>query len=178
MMEKEIRVGTILSYEEFKGIRIDVEEIWKSIDPTSARVEYIPMYISLLQEKKKELSGKPIAIGGRAPIWLYCVILHELHGISPLVCVEDPKVGGYIVIYAHVTASEILRKAETEAKAFIKRSTFINVDGVREITLELYKKMVEILETQKEMYKEYLSLKKKQVELLEQASDRDRTRYD
>lgn len=39
-------------------------------------------------------------------------------------------------------------------------------------------KLTEILETQKKMYEEYLSLKRKQVELLEQATDSSATRYD
>ena len=39
-------------------------------------------------------------------------------------------------------------------------------------------KLAEILETQKEMYQEYLRLKKKQVELLEGATEEDRKRYD
>lgn len=172
MMEKTIKVGDIIPYEEFnKFVYINIEEIWKSIDPNAARVEYIPMYKSLIENKKAEIRGKPIIIGGRGPIWLYCIVLHELHGINPIVAIEDPKVSGAIVIYSHIASSEVLKKAEIEAKQFISKVTTINVDGVRETFVEMYKKLVEILETQKEMYKEYLELKKRQVELLERVRE-------
>ena len=176
----ELKPGAVVTYDEFErmgGIKIDIQQIWESIDPTSAKVDYVPMYLSLVREKKELVRGKPVAIGGRGPIWLYAIVLHELHGISPIVMVEDPKVGGYVIIYSHIATSEILRKAEATARQFIQKTTLVNVDGVREILLETFKKLVEIEEKQTKMYEEYLSLKKKQVELLEKSTD-NRTRYD
>jgi CRISPR-associated protein Csx3 len=42
--------------------------------------------------------GGIVVIGGRAPIWRYCLAFHRLHG-SPagVICVFDPKVGNIVV---------------------------------------------------------------------------------
>ena len=179
---KKLYEGNVVTYEEIRElntVRIDIEELWKSIDSTAARVDLIPMYKRVLEEKRDEIKGKIALVGGRGPIWLYALVIHWLHGLVPAVLIEDPKLGGYIVLYNHAAnISAIVRKAEEEAVKFVSKQTFVPSDDIKAMLIEIFKQNDIVLNEIKEMYKQYLDLKRKQVELLEQASDRDRTRYD
>lgn len=46
--------------------------------------------------------GCLLVLTGRAPIWRYCMALHQAHG-SPAggIATYDPRLGGYVVVASH-----------------------------------------------------------------------------
>jgi len=81
---------------------------------------------------------------------------------------------------AEKMSEELARVLNERATGAItpKQVRLINTNIVGEMFAEILVSLQRILEEQKKMYQEYLELKRKQVELLEQASEEDRRRYD
>ena len=44
--------------------------------------------------------GKPVVIGGRAPIWLYGYLIHKYH-YAPWVATFGPRLKGAVVVASH-----------------------------------------------------------------------------
>ncbi|AZI75840.1 hypothetical protein SBFV3_gp05 [Sulfolobales Beppu filamentous virus 3] len=72
--------------------------------------------------------------------------------------------------------------AETLSSQFSSVAVTVNAGAVSKAVQQDFNKILnmlaQILKTQSEMYKEYLELKRKQIELLEKTSDENRRRYD
>ncbi|MBC7092136.1 MAG: CRISPR-associated protein Csx3 [Nitrososphaeria archaeon] len=41
-----------------------------------------------------------VVLGGRAPVWLYCYLVHYYHP-TKFVAVYDPRLGGAVVVESH-----------------------------------------------------------------------------
>ena len=88
---------------------------------------------------------------------------------------------------ASTSKEEAERMSEELARVLNERATgaitpkqvrLINTNIVGEMFAEILVSLQRILEEQKKMYQEYLELKRRQVELLEQTSEEQRRRYD
>jgi len=76
---KEKKKYTILKLKLEKGIN---PEILKEIDPP-------------------KINGKKgVVLTGRAPIWLYCYLVHYYHP-TKFVATYDPRLGGAIIVESH-----------------------------------------------------------------------------
>jgi len=51
--------------------------------------------------KFPKVGGQGLIISGRAPIWLYCYVLHHYLHLFQYVAIYDPKQGGAVVIASH-----------------------------------------------------------------------------
>jgi len=77
-----------------KKIRINLEGLYTEI----AKLEDLPKYISKTLELAGE--GNEITLTGRAPVWLYLVLAHALHGKAIKLTYSSP-VSGEVVIFDH-----------------------------------------------------------------------------
>jgi len=77
-----------------KRIKIDLEDLYTEI----AKLADLPKYISKAFELAGE--GNEIILTGRAPVWLYLVIAHALHGKAMKLIYSSP-VSGEVVIFDH-----------------------------------------------------------------------------
>lgn len=68
--------------------------------------------------------------------------------------------------------------AESIARNYSIQQTEKTIVSAQESFIKLFSVLTNILEEQRKLYREYLELKRKQVELLESATDSQRTRYD
>ncbi len=55
----------------------------------------------LPQIKFPKAQGQGLIISGRAPIWLYCYVLHHYLHLFQYVAIYDPKLQGAVVIASH-----------------------------------------------------------------------------
>lgn len=77
-------------------ITIDIEALFAG--DGNAKLDRIPDYLS--QAKALAGKGNDVTLTGRAPIWLYLIVAHELHGVARKLMYESP-VTGKIVIFDH-----------------------------------------------------------------------------
>lgn len=77
-----------------KKIRIDLGNLYTEI----AKLEDLPKYISKTLELAGE--GNEIALTGRAPVWLYLVLAHALHGKATKLTYSSPA-SGKVIIFDH-----------------------------------------------------------------------------
>ncbi len=77
-----------------KKIRIDLGNLYTEI----AKLEDLPKYISKTLELAGE--GNEITLTGRAPVWLYLVLAHALHGKAIKLIYCSPA-SGKVVIFDH-----------------------------------------------------------------------------
>jgi len=49
---------------------------------------------------------KGVVLSGRAPIWLYCYLVHHYHP-TKFIATYDPRVGGAVVVESHVRELEV-----------------------------------------------------------------------
>ena len=82
-----------------------------------------------------------------------------------------------VPMWARELAEELERTVYTPKTVHLVSDRYVASALERDFKMIL-QKLTEILETQKKMYEEYLELKRRQVQLLEQATERERTRYD
>ncbi|MEW6097553.1 MAG: CRISPR-associated protein Csx3 [bacterium] len=76
------------------NVKIDLKEIFGQ----TAKLDQIPKYI----EKALKLAGEgnEVTLTGQAPVWLYLVIAHVLHGKAVKLTYSSP-VTGEVVIFDH-----------------------------------------------------------------------------
>ena len=77
-----------------KRIIIDLSTLYDE----RARIDRIEEYVFRALEQAGE--GNEVVLTGRAPVWLYLVIAHELHGKAAILKYYSP-VAGEITIFNH-----------------------------------------------------------------------------
>jgi len=73
--------------EEFSLLQINLD---KPIQPSDLTSIDFP-----------KAQGKGLIISGRAPIWLYCYVLHYYLHLFQVIAIYDPKLGGAVIIASH-----------------------------------------------------------------------------
>jgi len=76
------------------NITIDLKEIYGDI----AKLDEKTKYLDIVKTKAGE--GNIITLTGQAPVWLYLLISHALHGKAKKLIYNSP-VTGEMVIYDH-----------------------------------------------------------------------------
>lgn len=87
--EKRMIKLSLVDFEEFQVLRIEIEGGVAS-----------PEEMADLSLPKGIDCSKGVVIEGRAPLWLYCFLSHELHPTS-WVSTYDPRLGGGVVTSTH-----------------------------------------------------------------------------
>lgn len=64
----------------------------------TAKLDSIPDYISRV--KKEAGQGNDVILTGQAPVWLYLIAAHTLHGLASSLCYRSP-VTGDVKIFDH-----------------------------------------------------------------------------
>jgi len=64
----------------------------------TAKLELIPSYIE--RAKKEAGLGNDIVLTGQAPVWLYLIVAHALHGVAKSLYYRSP-VTGDVKIFDH-----------------------------------------------------------------------------
>jgi len=148
------QAGTVRQDPPARAIVIDIQQVWSEVSPDGADPALMQVYLAKVREivAARHRPGAPYILTGRGPIWLYLSVAHELHGHATQLWGFDPKLG-YILIYGHGRPSVRAPGPATER--------FISEYRVGQV-------LAEILKQQQAMYQEYLQLKRRQVELLEQ----------
>lgn len=81
-------------------IPIDLEEIYKTISGSNAKLADIEQYIS--EAVKKAGEGNIVTLTGGAPIWMYLKLAHALHGKAKRLLYSAPGQGiNEIEIFSH-----------------------------------------------------------------------------
>jgi len=75
-------------------INVDLESIYHESAKLSALPDYISTVIGMVGE------GKDVILTGKAPVWLYLVVAHALHGKAKKLVYRSP-VTGDVVIFDH-----------------------------------------------------------------------------
>jgi len=75
-------------------ITIDLRTFYEE----TAKLEHIPSYIE--KAKKEAGLGNDIVLTGQAPIWLYLIVAHALHGVAKSLYYHSP-VTGEVKIFDH-----------------------------------------------------------------------------
>ena len=159
-------IGEVYTEKPENAVIIDLEQLWKSVSGDFAKVEHLAIYKARLEDAAREIAKRPgaeVVLYGRAPIWLYVVAFHVFH-FTRRVYVYDPKCG-YIVVAEHLPTAKA--PPIQMPKKYVE---LLNVSVVGSVLEGILLKLSEILENQKQLYEQYLELKKKQVELLERTA--------
>lgn len=77
-------------------LTLDLSKLYKSTD--TAKLKDIPNYKKKILSKIK--GGETIILTGNAPIWLYLIIAHTLHGKVKKLIYNSP-VTGDVVVFDH-----------------------------------------------------------------------------
>ena len=64
----------------------------------TAKIAEVPIYIKSVKEEIK--AGEEVVLTGAAPVWLYLVIAHALHGIAKKLIYTSP-VSGNVLVFDH-----------------------------------------------------------------------------
>jgi len=90
--------GVKLSFKSIENCDVLEIELGKPIEPSVlAKLDNMEFRKILLDHQ----TGDVLVISGRAPIWLYCFLLHETMHLWKAVATFDPKIGGAIIVGSH-----------------------------------------------------------------------------
>lgn len=75
-------------------ITIDLSKLYSE----TAKISDLPVYLENALEQAGE--GNEVILTGKAPVWLYLSVAHELHGKAKKLIYQSP-VTGDIIIFDH-----------------------------------------------------------------------------
>jgi len=75
-------------------VRIDIEAIYGKV----AKLDKVNEYVD--EAKSRAGQGNEVVLTGRAPVWLYLLVAHALHGKAKRLIYEAPATGP-VVIFDH-----------------------------------------------------------------------------
>ena len=79
-----------------KVVVLDLEQLYR--DDGTAKLSRASQYLQEVQNKVPE--GADVVLTGRAPVWLYLLVAHELHGRVRRLYYRSP-VTGDVLIFDH-----------------------------------------------------------------------------